>query len=140
MYKRQLQGHLQLVLLLLPVDVREPVLLRGRGRLERRVVLLEAVVAVVHDAQVRVVLEHVGPRLHALEDLGLDLGVRRAVVRELEEGFGEGAARELAVELLAAVLAEGICELREGRRGGVSKGLDWAGDARKLLVALGRGR
>ena len=107
----QLQGHLQLVVLLLAVDIGEAVLLRGGGGLEGRVGLLQAVVGVVHDAQVGVAAEHVGPLLHPLEDLSLNLLMGITVVCELEQGVGESATSEFPVDILAAVLGERIGEL-----------------------------
>ena len=78
--------------------------------MEVRIHALQAIVLVFHDPQVRVI-EHVGPFLHAFEDLGLYLLVRVTIISEAEEGVGECAGGEFAVHFGTAVLGEGICKL-----------------------------
>lgn len=101
--KTQFQRQLQLLLFFQTVGLGKLVLLRGDGRLEVGVALLQAVVGILHDTQVWIGLEHVGPFLHALQNLDLDLVVGVAVVGQLEQGVGEGTTGQLAVQVLAAV-------------------------------------
>jgi hypothetical protein len=86
--------------------------LRGAWRLKVRVASCGTVVGIAHDTKLRVVVEHIGPTLHVLDDLGLDLCVGVAVVGQAKKGVCKGTAGEFAMHVLSAVLGERMRKLK----------------------------